>query len=84
MSLESAQSFLENLFSSTPKFYITYYTRKRVNLTDPLVTLPARLVETAEVVYWFELYASEPKILKNQAESFTDWLGQAWKRHIKI
>jgi hypothetical protein len=83
MSKEASNLFLEDFSRENVKAIITYFARRKVNLPDPLIILPVRLQELSDHIYWFDLYTSEPKILKQKDPAFTRWLMEEWKKITK-
>jgi len=82
MSEDAKNSFINDFCSRYNKGVFSYYARKAVNV-DPMICLPKRLIEIADVVGWFDLYSTELKVLKETTPGeFSTTIGE-WKQYIQ-
>jgi hypothetical protein len=83
ISTEGIQKFIESFSSQYPESgIVSYYVKNKINITEPLSIIPKELVEWADVVLWFDLYATEMVSLKD-TQHFMNINGNLWKRHIE-
>jgi AAA+ ATPase superfamily predicted ATPase len=82
MSEEAKELFIEDFCSKNPKGIFSYYIKKPVqgNL-DPLVVLPKKASSISEVILWFDLYATEPILIKDSKGIMAPIIEQ-WKLYI--
>lgn len=64
MSAESVKLYMEDFLKINQKALFTYYAKRKINI-DPLVCIPKEAQERADVIIWFNLYSTEPKIIKD-------------------
>jgi len=77
MANEAIQLFMEDFISKNPKALFTYYARRRVNVKDLITCFPTYASRRADVVIWFELYTTDPKLVKDKynvmGQTIEDW-----------
>jgi hypothetical protein len=79
---EGIQQFIKAFENQYPdRGIISYYVKKKINI-EPLTIIPPTLIEWADVVLWFDLYATEVVSLKDSTH-FMNINGNLWKRHIE-
>lgn len=81
MSSESAEVYMNDFLEKYPKAIFTYYAKRKVNVKDPLTCFPGFLHRRADVVIWFELFSTEPKLLKDQYNVMKSVI-EDWNKHI--
>ena len=64
MSAESVGLYMDSFLKEYKKALFTYYAKRKVNI-DPLVCIPKEAQERAEIIVWFDLYSTEPKVIKD-------------------
>lgn len=79
MSSEASEAFVKDFTSKFNKGLITYYAKKVINHTDPVVIIPRSLYDVSDIILWFELYATDPKVLKTIDEKTSKVIMDAWK-----
>ena len=82
MSEKAKDLFIEDFCSKNSKGIFSYYIKRLPQgTTDPLVVLPKKALDTSEVALWFDLYATEPHLIKDAQGIMTPILDQ-WKFYI--
>lgn len=82
MSDESVRVYMESFLQEKPKVIFTYYAKRKVNIEDKLTCFPTCAHEKAHVVIWFELYSTEPILLKDRFNLMGTAL-EDWKKYIE-
>ena len=82
MSAESVKLYMEDFLKKHQKAIFTYYAKRKVNFKDPLTCFPIYAQERAHVVIWFELYSTEPKLLKDRFNVMGHAI-EDWNKYIK-
>jgi hypothetical protein len=76
MSANSVRLYMEDFLEKNPKAMFTYYAKRKVGI-DPLTCFPTYAQERADVVIWFDLYSTEPKLVKDRfnvmKQTIKDW-----------
>ena len=81
MSDESLSLYITDFSNQFPNGILSYYGKRMVN-KDPMTCLPKVAFDKADVVVWFELYSTDPKILKN-TNGCLNVAVEAWKQYIQ-
>lgn len=81
MSEESVNLYVEDFTKKFPKGIISFYARKAIN-KDPESVIPDKLKEKADIIIWFDLYSTVPRVLKDP-ESNMKALIENWNEYIK-
>ena len=81
MQQEAVAGYIANFKKEYEKGIFTYYAKRVVNI-DPLTILPGALMDACEVVIWFDLYSTDPKVLKD-TEDFMRLVTGRWKANIE-
>jgi len=81
MSEDSVRLYMDDFSRKYPKGFISYYAGRKINV-DPMKSVPAYIVEKADVVVWFDLYSTEMKVVKDPENRFALLLGGDWKSYI--
>ena len=84
MSAKSCEEFLSGFSSKFDKGILAYYARRKINLPDPIKILPESIQNKANMILWFDLYSTEPKVLKDINNEFTSWLLLGWKKRLGV
>lgn len=84
MSAESCGDFLSGFMSKFDKGLLAYYARRKINIPDPLLIIPESIKAKADMILWFELYSTEPVVLKDMNAGFTSWLMSGWKKRLGV
>lgn len=83
MTLESIKEYLNKFLEISKKGIFTYYAKRKINV-DPLTVLPVCIQETMDIIIWFDLYSTEPKIIKNKFnEKVIDSVIKNWNDYVK-
>ena len=76
MSPESVRLYVDDFLKQYPKAIFTYYAKRKVNI-DPLWCFPTYAQERAHVIIWFDLYSTEPQLVKDRfnvmKQAIDDW-----------
>jgi len=80
MSEEAKSLYVDSFCSKFPKGIISYYAKGALKV-DPLTCLPGKAIERADVIVWFDLYATEPVVLKD-TEGFLALTLAKWSAYI--
>ena len=81
MSEESMSLYVSDFTSQFPDGIFSYYAKGAVN-KDPMICLPKSAVEKSDIVIWFDLYATEPKVLKDPEGKLNTVIDE-WKKYIQ-
>jgi len=81
MSKESVELYVNDFTEKFPGGILSYYA-KRVVTDDPLSRLPLILQERMDSIIWFDLYSTEPKILKDRYDKMKP-LVEGWMLYVK-
>ena len=81
MSYEAVKLYVEDFASKHEKGILSYYA-KRVVTDEPLLKLPTPLIEVADSIIWFDLYSTEPKLLKAK-DGEVHLIIEKWKNYLK-
>jgi hypothetical protein len=82
MSEEAKELFIEDFHKKNPRGIFTYYVKRPIQGNiDPLVVLPKKASDISEVVLWFDLYATEPVLIKDSKGIMAPIIEQ-WKSYI--
>lgn len=81
MSENAVELYIEDFFRQFPKRIISYYAKRKINI-DPLICLPKRIQEKADVIIWFDIYSTEPKVLKDPNNCLNSII-ENWKKFIE-
>jgi len=83
MTAEEFQSCLTRL-DTVGRWILSYYARRKQGVSDPMTLLPAGFGERADVVLWFDLYATVPVVAKTPPEgaSMVSFIIESWKKRI--
>ena len=77
---DSLDLYIEDFFQKFKRGIIAFYAKRWINL-DPMTRLPIKLKEM-DLIVWFDLYSTEPKVLKQPEHSdnvsciLKDWNNQ--------
>lgn len=84
MSTDSIGAFVEDFRAKNPKGIISYYARRKINVSEPLQVIPATLEKLSEVIIWFELYDPKPRLLKvsEKDSAFISEITGGWNKII--
>ena len=78
MSEEAKNIFIEDFCSKNPKGIFSYYIKRSPQGGD---CMPKKAVDLSEVVLWFDLYATEPLLIKDTQGIMAPILEQ-WRLYI--
>ena len=78
MSEEAKDQFIEDFCSKNPKGIFSYYIKRPPQGRD---FLPKKAANISEVVLWFDLYATEPTLIKDSKGIMAPILEQ-WRSYI--
>ena len=81
MSDESKNLYIEDFIKKNPRGIFSYYA-KGVKSSDPLKCLPEKAINESDVAVWFDLYSTEPIVLKDK-ENFLAPIIQNWNKYIE-
>jgi hypothetical protein len=81
MSEESLNLYVSDFCNQFPNGVFSYYAKRMVN-RDPMTCLPKVALEKADVVVWFDLYSTDPKVLKDSNGSLNVAV-DLWKKYIQ-
>jgi hypothetical protein len=81
MSQESVDLYLKSLLEGRTNVIITYYAKKCIN-KDPVQVIPSKLIEASNTVFWFDLYATEYRVVKDTA-GLDGMIAVRWKANIE-
>lgn len=81
MSINSVRLFIDEFLKQHPKVIFTYYAKRKVNI-DPLQCFPTYAQEIADVIIWFDLYSTEPKLVKDRYNIMKQTIDD-WNKYIK-
>ena len=81
MSEESMNLYVSDFTSKFPDG-IFYYYAKGVANKDPMTCLPKAAIEKSDAIVWFDLYATDPKVLKDPDGKLNTVI-EEWKKHIQ-
>ena len=81
MSEDSIKLYIEDFFRQFSKGIISYYAKRKINI-DPLTCLPKIIQERADVIVWFNLYSTEPAVLKDP-DGYLNSIIKSWNKYIK-
>lgn len=81
MSVESVELFVNDYTAQYPEGILSYYA-KRIVSDDPLSRLPYVLQQRMDAIIWFDLYSTEPKVLKDRFAKMQPYI-DAWMIYVK-
>ncbi len=81
MSHEAVKLYVEDFKSQNDKGILSYYA-KRLVTDDPLSKLPESLITAVDTIIWFDLYSTEPKVLKAK-DGEIHLVVDKWKDYVK-
>jgi hypothetical protein len=81
MSDEALTLYVTDFSNQFPDGIFSYYAKRMVN-RDPMTCLPKAAFDKADVVVWFDLYSTDPKILKDTNGCLSVAV-EAWKQYIQ-
>jgi hypothetical protein len=77
-SKESIETYVNSFQQLNTKGVISFYARRKINVSDPLQYIPDCIKQIADIIFWLELYDSKPRILKYSDKNTTDSLIEGW------
>jgi len=80
MSGESVGLYIDDFLSHYPKALFTYYAKRKINI-DPLIAIPIEAQERVDIIVWFNLYSTEPVIVKDP-ENLLQFAVEDWNKYI--
>jgi hypothetical protein len=81
MSEDSMTLYVTDFCNKFPKGIFSYYAKRMVN-RDPMSCLPKEAVKMAGSVVWFNLFSTDPTVLKDPDGSLNVAI-EAWKQYIQ-
>ena len=82
MSEEAKDVFVEDFSSKNPKGIFSYYMKRPpVQDFEPIKYLPKKAIDLSEVIIWFDLYSTEPVLIKDSQGIMTPILTQ-WQTYL--
>lgn len=81
MSKESLVQVINDAIEEKDTIIFSYYARRKVNI-DPLTCIPEKLMTISNAVVWFDLYATDFKLLKDES-GFEITFRDRWKKNIE-
>lgn len=82
MSIDSINIYIDEFINNFSEGVLSYYAKRMVN-KDPLTCLPERLIKTADVIVWFELYSTKPLVLKDCPDGSFKTITENWNTYIE-
>jgi len=77
----SVSQYVNGFMKKYPKGILSYYARRAINV-DPLTYIPKVLLHASESIIWFDLYSTEPKVVKDRGDNMKVIIDD-WKEYIK-
>jgi len=85
MSVEACDTYVQEFCRLNARGILSYYARRKVNILDPMVIIPASLKNAADIIIWFELYDPNPKILKSpEGDMISKMFIEDWKKFLNV
>ncbi len=81
MSGDAVRLYVDDFLTKYPKAILTYYAKRKVNV-DPFQCFPVHAQEKADVIIWFDLYSTEPKLVKDRFNVMEETINN-WKKYIE-
>ncbi len=81
MSGDAVGLYIDDFLSQYPKALFTYYAKRKINIEDPLTAIPVEAQERVDVIIWFNLYSTEPVIVKDP-ENLMKFVVEDWNKYI--
>jgi hypothetical protein len=82
MSEEAKSTYIEDFSIKNPNGIFSYYVRRPIqDKTDPIKLLPEKALTLSDVAVWFDLFATEPILIKDINNIMAPILEQ-WKTYI--
>ncbi len=81
MSVESVELYVKDFTEKNPEGILSYYAKRLVS-DDPISRLPIMLQKRMDTIIWFDLYSTEPKILKDRFKEIGPVI-DSWMTYVK-
>lgn len=81
MRSEDVEICIRNTDDLTNKSIYVYYAKRAINKNVNKV-IPSKLIESCDVVVWFDLFATDFKVMKDESE-FEKTYKDRWTRNIE-
>lgn len=82
MSEEAKELYVDDFTSKFSRGVFVYYAKGVLKSPeDPTLSLPKKVQEICQVIVWFDLYSTEPRVLKD-TESFLPPIIENWKKFL--
>jgi len=82
MTNESKELYVKDFKSKYPNGIIGYYAKRMIN-KDPKDCLPEIVKAEADLIIWFNLYSTDPIIVKDPGDSSLKTIIDNWNQYIK-
>ena len=80
MPQESMIKYLDEFLNAHPQSIISFYSRRKKNIGPGVI--PLGLQEVSDAVIWFDLYATEPRVIKDEC-GFSELFLDRWRKNIQ-